>query len=104
MEKEYLEKLKSYFECTGRLSSTFGDYSKVYSMTTENIYSFLHNYDLKDKSVLTVGGSGDQRLNAYLLGARNVTCFDINPLVYEHLKLKDDAIRTLNFEKFLNFF
>lgn len=104
MEKEYLRQIINYINNLGTLCNNFGSFSKVYNMTTENIYGFLNNYDLKDKNVLTVSGSGDQRLNAYFLGAKNVTCFDINPLTKFHMELKDKAIENINFEKFLNFF
>ena len=104
MEKEYLKTVKDYIENNGHLDNDFGSFSKIYSMTTENIYGFLSNYDLKDKKVLTVAGSGDQRLNAYLMGAKEVTCFDVNPLTLLHLDLKDAAICNINFEKFIKFF
>lgn len=104
MYQIYLSLIKEYLDCTKKLDSTFGLYSRLYSMTTENIYGFLKNYDLKDKKILTVAGSGDQRLNAYLLGAKEVTCFDINPLTLLQLRLKDKAITNINFEKFIKFF
>lgn len=102
--EEYLKQVINYINNCGELCDNFGSFSKIYSMTTENIYGFLKNYDLKDKRVLTVSGSGDQRLNAYFLGAKNVTCFDINPLTKFHMEMKDKAIVNLNFEKFINFF
>ena len=45
---------------------------------------------------MTVASSGDRRLNAYLLGARNVTCFDINPITLLHMNLKDTIITNLS--------
>lgn len=104
MTKEYLEELKKYLLKNGKLDPDFGPYSKMYSMTTENIAGFLNNLDLKDKNVLTVAASGDQRINAYMLGAKNVTCFDINPLTKLQLNLKDTTLKIVNFEKFINFF
>ena len=104
MTKEYLEELKKYLLKNGKLDPDFGPYSKMYSMTTENIAGFLNNLDLKDKNVLSVAASGDQRINAYMLGAKNVTCFDINPLTKLQLNLKDTALKIVNFEKFINFF
>ena len=104
MDKKRIEDIKEYLYITGCLSNNFGPYSKVYSMTTENIGGFLTNYDLKNKSVLSVAGSGDQRLNAYLLGAENVTCFDINPITKLQLNLKDKIIEKVNYEKFIKFF
>ena len=97
LAKKYLEKYKS-------LSNSYGKNSKMYRMTTENISDFLNNYDLKDKSVLTVAGSGDQRLNALLFGAKNVTCFDVNPLTKFQLELKDSVIKNVSLEEFLYFF
>lgn len=104
MTKKELDKLKSFISYKCGLDSEFGGYSKLYNMTTENIYSFLRSCNLKDKRVLTVAGSGDQRLNAYLLGASDVTCFDINPLVKFQLDMKDTAIKELSFEEFIKFF
>ena len=104
MEKEKLIEVKNYLEKYKVLGNYFRNFSKMYIMTTENINGFLNKYDLKDKSVLTVAGSGDQRLNSYLLGAKDVTCFDINPLTELHLKLKDAVIKNLDYDKFLYFF
>ena len=55
----------------------FNDY--IYPFTTEMISGYFDKLDLKEKTVLTVGSSIDQGLNALLLGAKNVTVFDINP-------------------------
>lgn len=63
----------------------FNDY--IYPFTTEMISGYFDRLDLKDKNVLTVGSSIDQGLNALLLGAKNVTVFDINPNIesfFEH--------------------
>ena len=89
MEKEYLYNLKRFLNNYSKLENDFGIHSKMYRATTENITGFLSNYDLKDKRVLTAAGSGDQRLNAYLMGAKDVTCFDINPLTELQLELKE---------------
>ena len=96
--------VKMLFDTYGDLGYGFGNNSLLYSMTTENINGFLSKYDLKNKKVLTVAGSGDQRLNAYLMGADDVTCFDINELCKYHLDLKDKAIINLSYEEFLKFF
>lgn len=104
MKKEYLEEVKNYIHKNGKLNSEFCSYSKIYSMTTENIAGFLNNYDLKNKKVLTVAGSGDQRINAFMLGASKVTCFDINPLTKLQINLKDAALKIVNYEKFIKFF
>lgn len=104
MTKKELEKLKEYIKANGSLSNNFGSYSKLYSMTTENIYGFLNRFDLKNKRVLTVAGSGDQILNCYSLGADEVISFDINPLCDLQARLKMDAVRCLGYTDFISFF
>ncbi len=86
------------------LSNNFEKFCRMYIMTTENIREFLTQYDLKNKSVLCVAGSGDQMLNAYALGADSVTLFDINPLAYAQAQLKKAAVTTLTLEEFASFF
>ena len=99
-----VELAKKHIEEFGDLGYLFGDCCKLYSMTTENISGFLKKYDLKDKKVLTVAGSGDQRLNSYLMGAKEVTCFDVNSLCKLQLDLKDKAITHLEYDEFLRLF
>lgn len=103
MTKVELEQLKELLKDSS-FANNFGMFCRVYNMTTENIFDFLNNYDLRDKKVLTVAGSGDQRLNSYLLGASDVTCFDINPLTELNMELKDRALETLSLDEFLDFF
>lgn len=103
MEKGKIDEVIEHLKVVGNLGFNHGEYCRIYSMTTENIYGFLKKYDLRGKKVLTVGASGDQRLNSYLMEASDVTCFDINPLTELHIKLKDAALK-LNYEEFLNFF
>lgn len=86
------------------LSDDFERFCRMYVMTTENIREFLTQYDLEDKSVLCIAGSGDQMLNAYALGAKNVTLFDVNPLAFSQAKLKKAAVTTLTYEEFERFF
>lgn len=86
------------------LSSNFERFCRMYIMTTENIGEFLKEYDLNNKHVLSVAGSGDQLLNAYALGAESVTLFDINPLAYAQTKLKKAAVTTLDYPEFELFF
>ena len=104
MTKKEITKLIEYINIKGHLNNDFSNYSKLYNMTTENIYGFLKKYDLRGKSVLTVAGSGDQRLNCYSLGANSVTCFDVNRLTDLHSRLKDAAIKELNYREFMEFF
>lgn len=104
MDKDYVRQVELYLASLGKLDTQFNAFGRLYSMTNENIYGFLSNLNLKDKEVLTVTGSGDQLINSYLLGAKNVTCFDSNPLTFINLKLKKAAIKSLSLDEFIDFF
>ena len=79
-------------------------YSRIYTFTTENINGYIKYFDLKNKSLLTVGSSGDQILNAYFYGARDITLFDINPYAKYYVYLKVAAILSLTYDEFQCFF
>lgn len=104
MRGDIMIDIKNILDKNFSLSNEFGKYSKIYMMTTENIKGFLETCYLENKNVLTVAGSGDQMLNAYLMGAKNVTCFDINPLAFYQVELKKAAVSTLSYQEFLDFF
>lgn len=53
-------------------------FSDVYPFTTEMISGYFDSIDSKDKDVMTAGSSLDQAYNAMLLGAKNITVYDIN--------------------------
>lgn len=63
-----------------------------YPFTTENIAGYMPNLNIKNKSVLTLGSSGDQVLNAILLGAEHITLFDINPNALQFFLYKKSVI------------
>lgn len=88
--------------CEGKLPNTMFD--RVYSFTTENVSDYLRYFDCKDKSLLTIGSSGDQVLNAYYKGFKDLTLIDINPFSKFYLYLKISAIISLSYEEFKLFF
>ena len=59
-------------------------------------------FDLKDKKILTVTGSGDQVFNA-LISVDKIDTFDINLFSYYMLILKKYAILSLEYDEFLMF-
>ena len=79
-------------------------YSKIYSFTTENIDGYINYFDLNNKSLLTVGSSGDQILNSFYSGARDITLFDINEYAKYYVYLKISAILSLSYMEFKLFF
>ena len=84
-----------------QFSNDYNKYDRVYPYTTENITGYLES--IKDKSILTVVGSGDHYLNLITMGARNVDAFDINIFAIYYLRLKKAAIRALTRREFFEF-
>lgn len=78
-------------------------FSGVYPFTTENISGYLDLFNLKDKSLLTVGSSGDQVINAILNGCSDITVLDINPYTKFYYYLKVACILELDISDFLKF-
>ena len=48
-------------------------FNQIYPFATENISGYIDKFDLKDKSLLTVGSSGDQVINAILYGCKKIS-------------------------------
>lgn len=78
-------------------------FSNIYPFTTENIAGYINEFDLQNKSLLTVGSSTDQILNAILHGCKSITLFDINPYAKFYYYLKVACILTLNMEEYFEF-
>lgn len=76
----------------------------IYPFATENINDYTKYFDLKDKSLLTVGSSGDQAINALLEGSKDVTVLDICPYTEMYYYLKIAGILALDKDEFMNFF
>ena len=56
----------------------YQDYDRVYPYTTEVISGYMPS--CVNSSILTLVGSGDQYLNASLMGAKDIIVIDINKL------------------------
>ncbi len=87
-----------------RSAERFSKYSQIYSFATENIAGYFPKLGLNGKRVLTVSGSGDHIINAYLYGARKVDSFDINMLSSAITDLKIKANKKLSLSEFKDFF
>lgn len=79
-------------------------FREIYPFTTENIAGYIDNFDLKDKSLLTVGSSGDQVINAIMKGCKDITVLDMNHYIKYYYYLKIAGIISLEYEEFQNFF
>lgn len=73
-------------------SNNSNSFNQVFPFATESVSGYLSSLDLDGKDLLTVGSSCDQAFNALVLGARNITIFDINPYVYQYYKIKKNLI------------
>jgi len=81
-----------------------GSFGEIYPFTTENIAGYINLFDLKDKSLLTVGSSCDQIINAVLKDCKDVTLVDINPYSKFYFYLKMASFLELERKEFLQFF
>ena len=75
---------------------------KLYGFTTENLV-YMTKINFKDKEVMTVGGSFDQAIMAYMLGAIKVTNIDINPISKYWAELKYISLQNLDYNSYKNF-
>ena len=82
----------------------FGEYSRLYLFTTENIKGYLKHFDVTNKNVLAPTSSGDHAFESILKGAKSVDMFDINKYSKYMVKLKIAAIKALERGEFLEYF
>lgn len=78
--------------------------SPMYIYATEMVSKYYRELALKNKRVLSITGSGDQIINAYFFGAKEVVGFDINKYASFILELKISAILNLTYSEFIKFF
>ena len=90
--------------CEGKFCYSSSGFSRIYSFATENVAGYIDYFDFENKSLLTVGSSGDQVLNAFYNGARDITLFDINEYAKYYVYLKIAAILSLSNQEFVSFF
>ena len=99
LNDKYLDAIKF---CEGKgVSSRF---AQLYPFTTENIMGYIDKFDLNGKSLLTVGSSCDQAINASMKGCNDITIVDICPFTKYYFYLKKAALLTLTYEEFQNYF
>lgn len=93
--------------CEGRIDVDDGAqkdcFYKIYPFTTENISGYINKFNLKNKSLLTVGSSGDQVINAILRGCQDISILDINPYTKFYYYLKIASILNLELKEFMMF-
>lgn len=83
--------------------TTFDSTSGIYRFTNEDITSYFHHLENKEK-VLTVISSGNQIINSILAGTRELDCFDISIFPEYYLYLQLASIMTLSKEDYLKYY
>lgn len=78
-------------------------HSPIYIASTENVRDLMKLYK-NYESVLTVGSTGAQGLEAVLNGARKIDLFDINELQRLYFEYMLTAIIILDYETFIKYF
>ena len=81
----------------------YGNTSSIYKFSNENISSYFHYLQNKEK-VLTVIGSGGQIINGILAGTRDFDCFDISVFPEYYLYLQLASVLTLTKEEYLEYY
>lgn len=89
---------------SNNLYTDFGEYSKLYLFTTENIKGYLKYFDLNNKNVLVPTSSGDHAFESIINGAKSVDMFDLNKFAKYIVELKMAAIKALERDEFLEYF
>lgn len=79
-------------------------YFEIYPFTTENILGYIEAFRLKDRSLLTVGSSADQVINASMFGCFDISVYDICPFSKYYFYLKKAGILCLSYQEFLDYF
>lgn len=103
MNSSFDQKLKCAIDlCEGEFIDQ--KFINIYPFTTENISGYLNKFDLNNKSLLTVGSSGDQVINAVMNNCKDISVVDICPFTKFYFYLKKAAILSLTYEEFLEYF
>ena len=90
-------------KCDGYIFNDGNGGFQLYPFTTENISGYINYFDLVNKSLLTVGNSGDQVINAILNGCKDITLLDINPYTKYYYYLKIASLLCLDIDTFMEF-
>lgn len=79
-------------------------FSRLYPFTTENISGYIDLFDLNNKTLLTIGSSGDQVINSALFNCKDQTVIDICPYTKFYFYLKKAAIMMFSYDEYFDFF
>lgn len=90
--------------CNGEYVENFYQpFQSIYPFTTENISGYIDLFKLRNKSLLTVGSSGDHQINAALYDCKDITTIDVCPYTKLYIYLKVACLIELTKKEFLSF-
>ena len=102
--KEYTEDLiKKVIEAMKKKYNE-DSFFQIYSFSNENIKGYLKHFDVKGKSIYTVGSSFDLPIVLSANGCLDIRVVDICPLTSAFKNLKLSALYSLDRNEFLAFF
>ena len=101
--REYDERLEKLFAYDDIFIPSNSSTARAYGYSNEDMERLFKMLDVKGKSVLTVGSSGDQVLNAVYYGAKDVTLLDANIYTLPVIELKMAGIKNLEYDEFIRF-
>lgn len=78
-------------------------YDYPYENTNEDLSIYMPQFPIKNGTIITVAGSGDQQLQIAKEKPKSIHVFDRNPLAIHMAKLKTAAIKALTYEEFISF-
>lgn len=91
-------------KCSGKYVPDIGrDFQLLYPFTTENIGGYIDYFNLSNKTLLTVGSSGDQIINGSLFDCSDIVCLDICDYAKYYIYLKMSCLLELDRDEFLTF-
>lgn len=78
--------------------------NKAYAISNEALDQIFSQMHLTNKKALLVGSSGDQAINAILMGCKDITIIDGNDFARPFIEYKLAAIRYFDFDEFNKLF
>lgn len=84
-------------------NNSFEGFDFLYPSATEDMDTYYKQYQ-HPRTFLTIGGSGEQLLNAVSIGAKKIDVFDSNPLSKRGCALRVAGAKILNPDELIDFY
>jgi len=77
---------------------------RIWAFSNENVNAFCEDIDFNDKSIIGIGGGGDQALSFLSRGALKYQAFDRREKAVDFLRIKKAMVINLDYEEFIDAF